>query len=144
MTKIIFLFFIIFQVALSKTYYDNITDFEIVKVRDGDTFVINVKNIPDVFGEEIAVRIRGIDTPELKDEREEIRAIAIKAKEELEKLFNSSDKIILYDLGRDKYFRLLASVKVGDIDIAEYMTLTVGRRLKKGLAKKYDGGTKVW
>ena len=137
MTKIILLLFIIFQVALSKTYCDNITDFEIVKVRDGDTFVINVKNIPDVFGEEIAVRIRGIDTPELNDEREEIRAIAIKAKEELEKLFNSGNKIILYDLGRDKYFRLLASVKVGDIDIAEYM-------IKKGLAKKYDGGKKVW
>ena len=85
MTKIILFFFIVFQIALSKTYYDTITDFEIVKVKDGDTFVINVKNIPDVFGEEIAVRIRGIDTPELKDEREEIRKISIQAKEELEK-----------------------------------------------------------
>ena len=37
----------------------------------------------DVFGKEIAVRIRGIDTPELNDKREEIRNIAIKAKEEL-------------------------------------------------------------
>ena len=85
----------------------------------------------------IAVRIRGIDTPELNDKREEIRNIAIKAKEELEKLFNSGNKIILYNLGRDKYFRLLASVKVGDIDVAEYM-------IKKGLAKSYDGGAKVW
>lgn len=47
----------------------------------------------------------------------------IKAKEELEKLLYSGKKIILYDLGgdcphvaRDKYFRLLASVKVGNID----------------------------
>lgn len=53
-------------------------------------------------------------------------------------------KVVLYDLGRDKYFRLLASVKVGDIDIAEYMTFTVGRRLEIGLAKEYDGGKKVW
>ena len=115
-----------------------------MKVRDGDTFVINVKNIPDVFGEEIAVRIRGIDTPELNDEREDIRKISIQAKEELERLLYSGKKVILYDLGRDKYFRLLASVKVGDIDIAEYMTLTVGRRLERGLAKEYDGGKKVW
>ena len=56
----------------------------------------------------------------------------------------SGEKVVLYDLGRDKYFRLLASVKVGDIDIAEYMTLTVGRRLERGLAKEYDGGKKVW
>ena len=145
------LFFISSLINQAKTYatcgqtpYDNITDFEIVKVRDGDTFVINVKNIPDVFGEEIAVRIRGIDTPELNDEREDIRKISIQAKEELERLLYSGKKVILYDLGRDKYFRLLASVKVGDIDIAEYMTLTVGRRLERGLAKEYDGGKKVW
>ena len=138
------LFFISSLIIQAKTYatcgqtpYDNITDFEIVKVRDGDTFVINVKNIPDVFGEEIAVRIRGIDTPELNDEREDIRKISIQAKEELERLLYSGKKVILYDLGRDKYFRLLASVKVGDIDIAEYM-------IERGLAKEYDGGKKVW
>ncbi|TKZ22742.1 thermonuclease family protein, partial [Brachyspira catarrhinii] len=115
------------------------------------------ENVPDVFGKEIAVRIRGIDTPELNDKREEIKSIAIKAKEELEKLLlnaNASKRdaigdswqkpnITLYNLGRDKYFRLLASVKVGDVDVAEYMTLTVGRRLKKGLAKSYDGGAKA-
>lgn len=136
MTKIILFFFIVFQIALSKTYYNNITDFEIVKVKDGDTFVINVKNIPDVFGEEIAVRIRGIDTPELNDKREEIKSIAIKAKEELEKLLFSGGKVILYNLGRDKYFRLLASVKVGNVDVAKYL-------IKKGLAKEYDGSTKA-
>ena len=130
------LFFISSLIIQAKTYYDNITDFEIVKVRDGDTFVINIENIPDVFGKEIAVRIRGIDTPELNDSREEIRNIAIKAKEELERLLTSEEKVILYNLGRDKYFRLLASVKVGNIDVAEYM-------IKKGLAKSYDGGAKA-
>lgn len=131
------IFFAIFCYSYSAEYSDTINDFTIVKVRDGDTFVINIENVPDVFGKNIAVRIRGIDTPELNDKREEIRNIAIKAKEELEKLFNSGNKIILYNLGRDKYFRLLASVKVGNIDVAEYM-------IKKGLAKSYDGGAKVW
>ena len=131
------IFFAIFCYSYSAEYSDTINNFTIVKVRDGDTFVINIENVPDVFGKEIAVRIRGIDTPELNDKREEIRNIAIKAKEELEKLFNSGNKIILYNLGRDKYFRLLASVKVGDIDVSEYM-------IKKGLAKSYDGGAKVW
>lgn len=134
---ILFLLFINFLTIQAKTYYNNITDFEIVKVRDGDTFVINVKNIPDVLGEELAVRIRGIDTPELNDKREEIKKISIQAKEELEKLLYSGEKVVLYDLGRDKYFRLLASVKVGDIDVAEYM-------IERGLAKRYDGKAKVW
>lgn len=62
--------------------------------------------------------------------------IAIKAKEELEKLLLNSKNITLYNLGRDKYFRLLASVKVVNIDVAEYL-------IKKGLAKSYDGGVKT-
>lgn len=58
------------------------------------------------------------------------------AKEELEKLLLNSKNITLYNLGRDKYFRLLASVKVGNIDVAEYL-------IKKGLAKSYDGCVKT-
>ena len=130
------LFLTVFCYLYSVEYADTITDFTIIKVRDGDTFIIDIPNIPDVFGNNIAVRIRGIDTPELNDKREEIRKISIQAKEELEKLFNSGYKIVLYNLGRDKYFRLLASVKVGNIDVAEYM-------IKKGLAKSYNGGVKT-
>ena len=135
--KLLLFLFIIFFYSYSAEYYDTITNFTIIKVRDGDTFMIDIPNIPDVFGKNIAVRIRGIDTPELNDSREEIRKISIQAKEELEKLFNSGYKIVLYNLGRDKYFRLLVSVKVVNIDVVEYM-------IKKGLAKEYDGGKKVW
>lgn len=135
--QITIILFLIQSALITANYKDEIKDFTIVKVRDGDTFIIDISNIPDVFGKNIAVRIRGIDTPELNDKREEIKTIAIKAKEELEKLFNSDYKIVLYNLGRDKYFRLLASVKVGNIDVAEYL-------IKKGLAKSYDGGKKVW
>lgn len=121
----------------AKEYKDTITDFEVVKVRDGDTFVITISNIPDVFGDNIAVRIRGIDTPEKNDDRENIKKIALEAKAELERLLYSGKKIELYNLGRDKYFRLLASVKVGDVDVADFL-------IKKVLAKKYNGGKKVW
>ena len=148
--QITIIIFLIQATLITANYKDEIKDFTVVKVRDGDTFVINIANVPDVFGNNIAVRIRGIDTPELNDKREEIRKISIQAKEELEKLFNSGDasqrdaigdsgqkpKIVLYNLGRDKYFRLLASVKVGNIDVAEYL-------IKKGLAKSYDGCVKT-
>ncbi len=136
MRKILFLF-IIFCYCYSVEYSDTITDFTIIKVRDGDTFIIDIPNIPDVFGKNIAVRIRGIDTPELNDSREEIRKISIQAKEELERLLLNAKEITLYNLGRDKYFRLLASVKVDNVDVSEYL-------IKKGLAKKYNGGKKEW
>lgn len=136
--KKIFIFFIFFcNLLQAKEYKDIITDFEVVKVRDGDTFVINISNIPDVFGSEIAVRIRGIDTPEKNDSRENIKKIALEAKNELERLLLSAKNIELYDLGRDKYFRLLASVKADGIDVGQYL-------IRKGLAKKYNGGKKQW
>lgn len=135
--QITIILFLIQAVLMAVDYKEEIKDFTVVKVRDGDTFIIDIPNIPDVFGKNIAVRIRGIDTPELNDKREEIKTIAIKAKEELKKLLLNSKNITLYNLGRDKYFRLLASVKVGNIDVTEYM-------IKKGLAKSYDGGKKVW
>lgn len=137
MEKLLLLFIVVFNIAYPQTYKGEITDFEIVRVRDGDTFIINISNIPDVFGSEIAVRIRGIDTPEKNDSREEIRKIAIEAQKELEKLLYSGKKITLYNFGRDKYFRLLASVKADDTDIGEYL-------IKKGLAKRYNGGKKTW
>lgn len=135
---IFFIFFIFFcNLLQAKEYKDIITDFEVVKVRDGDTFVINISNIPDVFGSEIAVRIRGIDTPEKNDSRENIKKIALEAHRELEKLLLSAKNIELYDLGRDKYFRLLASVKADGVDVGQYL-------IRKGLAKKYNGGKKQW
>ena len=134
--QITIIIFLIQATLITANYKDEIKDFTIIKVIDGDTFIINIENVPDVFGKEIAVRIRGIDTPELNDSREEIRKISIQAKEELEKLLTSGEKVILYNLGRDKYFRLLASVKVGDVDVAEYM-------INRGLAKSYNGGAKL-
>jgi micrococcal nuclease len=117
---------------------EEITNFTIISVRDGDTFVIDIPDIPDVFGKNIAVRIRGIDTPEKNDEREEIRAIAYQAKQELTDLLLNGEQVVLYNLGRDKYFRLLASVRVGELDVADYL-------IEKKLAKPYNGGKKnVW
>lgn len=137
MRKIFLLLIILLQYSYAVEYSDTITDFTIIKVRDGDTFMIDIPNIPDVFGKNIAVRIRGIDTPELNDKREEIRKISIQARDELERLLLNAKKITLYNLGRDKYFRLLASVKADNIDVSDYL-------IKKGLAKKYNGGKKEW
>lgn len=81
--QIIIIIFLIQATLITANYKDEIKDFIIIKVIDGDTFIIYIPNIPDVFGKNIAVRIRGIDTPELNDSREEIRKISIQAKEEL-------------------------------------------------------------
>ncbi len=138
MTKFKTLLFIIiycfiFNICYSQT--DTITNFKVIRVIDGDTFVIDIDNLPDIFGKNISVRIKGIDTPELNSRDAETKNKAIQAKNELERLLKNAKKITLYNIGRDKYFRILASVKADNIDIAEHM-------IKKGFAVKYEGGKK--
>ncbi len=46
--QIIIILYLIQATLTTANYKDEIKDFTIVKVRDGDTFVINIENVPDV------------------------------------------------------------------------------------------------
>ena len=63
--KIIVLVFsstLFYHTLLANSFYDVIVE----RVIDGDTIVISIPNVPEVFGKKISVRIAGIDTPELR------------------------------------------------------------------------------
>lgn len=110
------------------------TNFVFLSVQDGDTFYINVFDVNNTLGKRMPVRIRGIDAPELRDKRPAIKEKAKKSKAELENILSKGD-VVFYNVGRDKYFRLLADVRVGKTDVATYM-------IRKKLAKPYDGKKK--
>jgi len=108
----------------------------IVRVYDGDTFYINIKRIPKVFGENIGVRIYGIDTPESRTKDTLEKKMAHIAKDSLTNILMTAKKIQLKNVQRDKYFRLLAEVFVNDtLNVAQHM-------IDIGLAKEYYGGKK--
>jgi endonuclease YncB( thermonuclease family) len=111
------------------------TDVEYLKNYDGDTLTVNIKDLPDVFGKEIPVRIRGVDTPEMNASRNCERKAADDARRFLRRAL-SGTKIRLLGCERDKYFRLLCTVKAGEVDIGE-------RILKGRWGIAYDGGTKA-
>lgn len=53
-------------------------------------------------------------------------------------MLTKAKQIKLKNIGRDKYFRILAEVWADDVSLSKAM-------LDAGLAKPYDGGTKeVW
>jgi len=111
----------------------------VIEVHDGDTFYINIQDVHPVFGKRLPVRVNGIDTPELHSTSTDEKIKAEHAKSVAKsKLYNK--QVELYNIKRDKYFRLNADVKIlstGE-DFAKFM-------LDKKLAKPYDGGTKpVW
>jgi endonuclease YncB( thermonuclease family) len=106
----------------------------VVSIYDGDTFKIDIHDWPAIVGDDISIRIKGIDTPEIRGTDGFEKEMAIAAKEQLTKIINSG-QVCLFDLERDKYFRILAQVKVNNEDVAE-------RLISLGLAKRYIGGTK--
>ena len=110
-------------------------DVSIASVYDGDTFKINLNCSLAVYCEKVPVRVRGVDTPEIKGKTAREKNLAQKAKE-FTKEFLSVRPISLFNCGRDKYFRLLCDVQNGD-----------GKNLARELIKRdfgysYQGGTK--
>ena len=99
---------------------------------DGDTFKIDLPSQHPLFGDDISVRVAGIDTPELKGSSDEVKALAYKAKNRTKELLSDAKTIELKNPQRDKYFRVLAEVWIDGESL--------GEKLKSdGLAKDYDG-----
>jgi endonuclease YncB( thermonuclease family) len=104
-------------------------------IYDGDTFRGTIKGWPPIIGEHIGIRIFGIDCPELKDKKPEIKEKARQAKQFTVDHLRKAKVIELKNLRRDKYFRILADVYVDGKNLGHEL-------IKQGHAKTYDGGTK--
>ena len=96
---------------------------EVINVYDGDTFRVNIDEFPPIIGENIAIRILGIDTPEIKGNCQQERQLAIKARDFTRKYLNSGSVISLTELKRDKYFRILANVYIDGKNLGDALLM---------------------
>ena len=104
---------------------------------DGDTLTVDVPGVHPLLGEKVSVRVRGIDTPELHGTVGEAHVAAVAAKIFVANSCPVGSAVSLGNVGRDKYFRIDADVRCGDVNIAREL---VGR----GLAHdNYEGGKKA-
>ena len=85
-----------------------------------------------IFGDELSIRLAGVDTPEMKGTSDEVKALAMQARELTEKVLKGADKIELRNPQRGKYFRIVSEVWIDGESLAEMLK-------EKGLAKDYDG-----
>lgn len=107
----------------------------IASIYDGDTFKINLNCSLAIYCEKVPVRVRGVDTPEIKGKTEREKKLAKKAKE-FTKNFLAQEPVNLSNCGRDKYFRLLCDVTNGQgKNLAQEL-------IKNDLGYSYEGGTK--
>jgi endonuclease YncB( thermonuclease family) len=119
----------------SNNNYGNFYNVKVINNYDGDTLTVDIPDIPPLFGDNISVRVLGIDTPEIRGKCEKERTLAKEAKEVVADIIKDTPYVALLNTDRDKYFRILADVKTARGDLATIL-------LDKGLAVQYNGGTK--
>lgn len=118
----------------SSPHTSNFYKVKLSRVTDGDTFKVYLSCSYKVFCKSVSVRVRGIDTPELKSRNPEEKERAKQARTFTRK-FLTGRKITLKSCTKDKYFRLLCDV------YADRESLSAAL-LSKNLAVLYNGGTK--
>jgi micrococcal nuclease len=108
---ILFLGMIFAGSAYAKTTYGNLTVTTLVEVYDGDTFRVDIGGLHPIIGANIRVRIRGVDTPEIKKYKcEKEKELGMEAKAFIEERLNGATKIQLLNIGRGNWFRIVADV----------------------------------
>ena len=80
------------------------------------------------------VRLKGIDSPEIKTKNEEEKKAAIISRDKLNDLIYGKI-VLLTNVSTEKYGRVLADVHFGSTHVNDWM-------LQHKLAVPYDGGTK--
>lgn len=121
-------------VALSSPFIraDDITVSRIVSVYDGDTIKVDIDSWPEVVGKGISVRVRGVDTPEIRGKCDSEKALAIRARDYVRNLLTGESVVKLRNVERGKYFRLVADVYSGDLLISQQL-------ITRGYGRPYDG-----
>ena len=105
---------------------------QVVDVYDGDTFKIDLPSMHRLFGDDLSIRLFGVDTPEMRGTSDEVKALAMQAQQLTEKALRGASKIELRNPQRGKYFRIVSEVWIDGESLADMLKA-------KGLAKDYDG-----
>lgn len=137
MKKLIFLFAFLtpFSFAEDKIYGDVVVD-KVTTIYDGDTFYVVIHKWPDIIGKNIAVRIKAVDTPELKGACYAEILKAREAKKFTVQKIRAAKKVELRNMSRDKYFRIDADVYLDNQNLADAL-------IQQGFGIAYFGGKKI-
>ena len=106
-----------------------------VRNHDGDTITFNISGVHPLLGDNINVRLAGIDTAEVRTKDKCEREAGIAAKRIVASLLRKARRIDLENVRRGKYFRIVAEVKVDGQSLTALL-------LSRGVGYPYDGGKK--
>ena len=90
---------------------------KLIRVYDGDTFIANIEDYPDLIGKEIRIRLKDYNAPEIKGVPDDEIQLGLEAKANLSKLLNSAQIIELRNIKRGKYFRIVADIYIDEKEL---------------------------
>jgi len=99
---------IVFLFACAYSYPNE--ECNIIRVIDGDTIICDIDGWSEVLGKNISVRMRDCDSPEIRSTDAAEKSLGLYAKNELIDKIGNSKNVSLRNIGRGKYFRLVADV----------------------------------
>lgn len=108
----------------------------VIKVYDGDTLTIGFRHGSSQKPVRESVRIRGIDTPELRTSSEEEKQLAFLARSRLAEA-TLRDVVTLISPESDKYGRLLCDLKTN-----RYESIAAHMLEAENMCREYNGGKK--
>ena len=108
---------------------------KVISIYDGDTFRVDIDSLPPIVGKNIAIRLNGVDTPEIRGKCQYEKDLAIKARDFVRNKLANAKEIRLTKLQRGKYFRVVADVMIDGVSLEQEL-------LDNKLAYKYTGGKK--
>lgn len=106
---------------------------EYVTNYDGDTITFNIPGVHPLIGKRVNIRLRGVDTPEMRSDDPCEKKLAVKARTFLAYKLQTATRIDLLNIERGKYFRIVANVKAG----GRYMERAL---IRNSLGVPYIGG----
>jgi micrococcal nuclease len=108
-----------------------------LEIVDGDTFKTNLIGLPDSL-RKVSVRIKGIDTPEIKGKCLQEIEKAIEAKSKLKEIISDYSAITVKNVKWDKYGGRI----LGDVYLSNGNNVA-SEMISSGLARPYSGGSRT-
>ena len=124
------------QSTLSATQYGSVIVSRVISVYDGDTFRVDIDSLSPIVGKNIAIRLEGVDTPEIRGQCQYENDLALLARDFVRDKLRNAKEIKLNDIQRGKYFRVVAKVFIDGVSLEKEL-------LEKELAYRYNGGKKT-
>ena len=118
---------------------------EYVRNYDGDTVTVDLVDLRDIdldgtykaLWDNISIRVRGIDTPELRTRCKSEKVLGYQAKYIVQNILKDAKEVIIKNISRGKYFRLVADVYADGVNITDAL-------FEAELAVVYNGRKKTY